>query len=209
MKEISNSQTYSDGEYTFRNFTQLGEEEKKMIWEWRNHPAIRQWMADQGEIPLENHLRFIESLKDRKDRAYWLVEKNGEAVGVADFVKIDYRKGEGEPGYYLSPANLNSGLGLEFNYHFRHLLFHTFEVDKFKGYILIGNERAFLMSLFFGLWPFKIYSQNGKEYIMLKGSREDFDKVNPAHLTKDFVRHLRANKKVDWTQIKSSLQSND
>ena len=46
------------------NFINLNLEQKKMILEWRNNPDIKIWMYNQDEIKLENHLSFIENLKN-------------------------------------------------------------------------------------------------------------------------------------------------
>ena len=57
------------------NFIDLKLEEKEMILKWRNHPDIRKWMYNQDEIKFEEHLNFIDSLKLRKDKLYFLVKK--------------------------------------------------------------------------------------------------------------------------------------
>ena len=57
------------------NFIDLELKEKEMILEWRNHPDIRKWMYNQDEIKFEEHLNFIDSLKLRKDKLYFLVKK--------------------------------------------------------------------------------------------------------------------------------------
>ena len=67
------------------NFIDLSLEEKIMVLGWRNHPEIRKWMYNQDEIKLEEHLNFIDSLKLRKDKLYFLVKKEDEFIGVIDF----------------------------------------------------------------------------------------------------------------------------
>ena len=43
------------------NFTDLSNDEKKIILEWRNNPNIKKWMYTQSDITLESHLNFIDS----------------------------------------------------------------------------------------------------------------------------------------------------
>ena len=62
------------------NFIDLKLEEKEMILKWRNHPDIRKWMYNQDEIKLEEHLNFIDSLKLRKDKLYFLVKKEDDFI---------------------------------------------------------------------------------------------------------------------------------
>lgn len=70
------------------NFTDLSLEEKKMVLKWRNHLSVRKWMYTQEEIPLENHLKFIESLNQSNNKLYFLVKKDDNYLGVIDFTNI-------------------------------------------------------------------------------------------------------------------------
>ena len=74
------------------NFIDLKLEEKEMILKWRNHPDIRKWMYNQDEIKFEEHLSFIDSLKSRKDKLYFLVKKEDEFIGVIDFFGLDKKE---------------------------------------------------------------------------------------------------------------------
>lgn len=92
MVQIDIRETYSFGEYSFKNYTMLTEAEKKQMLEWRNHETIRKNMYNTQLIPLENHLAFIESLSSRKDRYYWMVCENGKPVGSLNIVDVDTDK---------------------------------------------------------------------------------------------------------------------
>jgi len=70
------------------DFTDLSLEEKKMVLAWRNDKRVRRWMFDKEEITLSAHLAYIESLKNKRDKRYFLVKRSGEAIGVVDFVDI-------------------------------------------------------------------------------------------------------------------------
>ena len=70
------------------NFIDLELEEKEMILKWRNHTDIRKWMYNQDEITLDEHLSFIDSLKSRKDKLYFLLKKEDEFIGVIDFTQL-------------------------------------------------------------------------------------------------------------------------
>ena len=70
------------------NFIDLTLEEKKMILQWRNHNNIKCWMYTQDIILLENHLNFIELLKQADDKLYFVIRKDKQYVGVIDFTQI-------------------------------------------------------------------------------------------------------------------------
>ena len=71
------------------NFTDLSNDEKKIILEWRNNPNIKKWMYTQSDITLESHLNFIDSLNNSKDKLYFLVKKEDENIGVIYFTQIE------------------------------------------------------------------------------------------------------------------------
>ena len=52
------------GGTTLLNFINLSLDERKMILEWRNSPNIKKYMYTQDNISLENHLKFINTLKN-------------------------------------------------------------------------------------------------------------------------------------------------
>ncbi len=85
------------------NFTLLSLEEKKMVLKWRNNPNIKRWMYDKNNISLKNHLNYIEFLKTKKDRIYFLVKEEENSVGVIDFTSIDYLTKSAEIGLYSNP----------------------------------------------------------------------------------------------------------
>lgn len=86
------------------NFIDLSLDERKMVLEWRNHPNIRKWMFTQGVISLDDHLSYIESLNEKKDRAYFLVQKASQPIGVMDFTNIDFEEKRAEFGIYSNPT---------------------------------------------------------------------------------------------------------
>ncbi len=85
------------------NFIDLSLEDKKMVLEWRNHPTIRKWMLTKEEIPLENHLSYIDSLKTKSDRVYFLVKEQDKPIGVIDFTDIDLIQSKASIGIYAKP----------------------------------------------------------------------------------------------------------
>ena len=83
------------------NFINLEYDEKVMILNWRNHPKIKSVMHNNLDILLDDHLNFIESLKKRDDKKYFLVKENALNIGVIDFINIT--KYEAELGIYSNP----------------------------------------------------------------------------------------------------------
>lgn len=148
---IDKKQVYSVGNYTFHNFITLSDDMVLKIWEWRNSPEIRKYMYTKDIIPLENHLRYVKSLENRDDVAYWLVCKDGEPIGVTSLTDIDMSSSTAELGYYMIPTKLNSGLGLEFAYYNMQFVFcSTIACEYLHGGIHRTNINALTLDSYLG-----------------------------------------------------------
>lgn len=205
MNVIDKHTIFRLGDYSYKNFVELDEEEIRLVWSWRNDEQIRRWMTNKEEIPFENHLKFVESLNHREDKYYWLAYKNEQPVAVLDIIDVDFEKETTEPGYYLNPELLNSGEGLFFNYNFRSFLFHTLGFNSVTGNIKVGNERAFRMSTFFEVNPYGIAMFEDGEHLLMRGVREDFDKIPEKGLLRAFVKASK-NNEIDWEKLTAQLR---
>ncbi len=152
------------------NFIELSEEEKEMVLKWRNDSEIRKWMYNQEEIKLFEHLDFIENLKSRKDKLYFLVKKNNEFIGVIDFTQII----ENESlymGIYTNPETKGKGrilLSEIINYSF-----NVLKVKEIYSEVYLENNKAYEL---YKLYKFKDISNkyiNNKEVICMELKNEN------------------------------------
>lgn len=137
------------------NFTQLSLKDKKMVLEWRNSAEIRQWMLEQRPISLTEHLAYIEQLKEQKERLYFLVREDEEAVGVIDFTAIDYKNKSAEIGLYANPSLRGIGKIL-----MRSILeygFQTLHMKKLYARVFCSNEKAIKL---YKSFHFQTYKQD-------------------------------------------------
>lgn len=121
------------------NFTDLSLEEAKMVLEWRNHLNIRKWMYTQDEISLENHLNFINSLKNNSNKLYFLIKKENEFIGVIDFSDINIQSVE--MGIYANP-NLK-GFGKILLEIIKDYSFNVLKVKSIFSEVFYNNEKAY------------------------------------------------------------------
>ena len=129
-------------ELLFRNFTKTTLEERKLILSWRNSDRIRLKMVNQEIIPLENHLKFIEGLKDRTDCIYWLVYLDGTPIGVIS-------GGTNSGGLYIG-NQAYSGYGIAIIYYDVKNLFENIGITEKVFEVLKTNKRVYQMhNLFF------------------------------------------------------------
>ncbi|MFA6740693.1 MAG: UDP-4-amino-4,6-dideoxy-N-acetyl-beta-L-altrosamine N-acetyltransferase [Arcobacteraceae bacterium] len=153
------------------NFIDLKLEEKEMILKWRNHADIRKWMYNQDEIKLEEHLSFIDSLKSRKDKLYFLVKKKDEFIGVIDFTQL-VNKESVHMGIYSNP-NINGNgkilLNKIIDYSFNNL-----KVKRVFSEVFAENDKAYNL---YKKFNFKAISEkivNNKKVICMELNKDYF-----------------------------------
>lgn len=147
MIEIDKHKIYESHGYKFINFVDLTFEQKKMVLSWRNHDKVRSMMVNKDLIILDDHLKFIESLKDRNDSYYWLVkDPSGVEVGVLDLIHVDYDKNEGEIGFYLNQNLL--GAGVEFIIECNYFVYGILQLGNSLVTVNVNNTDILLINKF-------------------------------------------------------------
>ncbi len=196
--QIDKNIVYQVNNYTFTNFVNLDDELLRQICQWRNAPEIRKFMYNKEEIPLENHLNFVLSLKERDDVAYWLVRDGEEHIGVTNLTDISIEESSAELGYYMLPSKLNSGLGLEFAYNNLMFVFgNQIQCKSLHGAIHRSNINALVLDSYLGCEiQMSDLKDPEKEFISYKVSREKFlvEALGKNDMRK-FISYVRAYRK--------------
>lgn len=55
-------------DYTITNFINTIDIEKKLILDWRNDENVRKWMVNKNIISYNEHLNYINSLKNNNQK---------------------------------------------------------------------------------------------------------------------------------------------
>ena len=195
---IDKNRVYRVNDYTFANFIVLDERMITQIWEWRNDPKIREFMYNKEIIPLENHLRFVQSLIKRDDVAYWLVSKGNEPVGVTNLTDINIEKSSAELGYYMLPSKLNTGQGLDFAYNNLLFVFDTdINCNYLHGAIHRSNINALVLDSYLGCEiNIEQLMDINKEFISFTATKDKF-LANAAGKNdmRSFITYVKENRK--------------
>ena len=125
----------------YTKFQDLSLEEKKEVLNWRNHPEIRKYMYNKKIISFKEHLQFIESLKENKNKIYFKIED----LGVVNFL---IKNNLVEVGIHKNPNKKKVGtILIEF------ALKYAFEMLKAKKIVLFvyeNNKKAINLYKKFG-----------------------------------------------------------
>jgi len=131
-------------ELLFRNLIKTTIEERKLVLSWRNSDRIRLKMRNKDIISIENHLKFIEGLKNRDDCVFWLIYIDKIPIGVASDTDIDKKNKTCSGGMYIGNEEY-SGYGIPALYYgFK----NNFENNKIKENVydvLKTNKRVYQM----------------------------------------------------------------
>lgn len=151
--KVDKNIVYSLDNYVFESFLNLTEESKKMVHTWRNDTRIRRWMYNPQEIGYNAHLLFLDNLRLKDDKFYWLVYFKEVPVGVLSLINVDYLNNSAEIGFYYRPDKPNHSIfGIDYVHTMYSFAFHSLHLDLIKGGIWENNIDSLSISLFLGAY---------------------------------------------------------
>lgn len=197
MIQIDRQKIYESHGFKFKNFVCLTDEEIVMILRWRNHENVRRQMVNKEIITLENHLKFLEGLKERTDCYYWLVTDNkGVYLGVTDVIHINEKEDIGEIGYYLNQNEL--GRGFEFMIESLYFVFAQLKLGKNLVTVDVNNRdivlfNQYIRTTFEGIkeidgQPYYYSNQMKGDYIV--NHYDEFSLIDYAHFIRKSTRNI-------------------
>jgi len=134
--------------YTFTNFTDLNEYEINLVHKERNDLEVRVKMFDEKIIPIQEHLKFLDKLKNDNKKIFILVKRANLYIGVYSLVKIE--DGNAQGGFYLFKEAREKNLIIDFLYQTLTYIFNNFSITNINGYALKDNKAANRINIFFG-----------------------------------------------------------
>ncbi len=164
-------------EIKFENILKVNDEIKEKVRQWRNKEEIRKHMLNQHIITKEEHLNWIESLKNRNDWKFWVVFVDEIPIGSVYLQNMDFKNLTSEWGFYIGEDDYRGkGLG---KYILFKLLEFYFEEMKFEVLFtkVISNNIAALN--IYRKFKFKMindFLDNQRKVVLLKFTKKDWSK---------------------------------
>lgn len=123
-------------------FQQLERQQIQTILEWRNDDRVRRFMTNDTIISLEDHLRFVEELRDSEEALYFGVFTTDILTGVIYFTNLDREAQTAQWGYYRNPNITDVTLALRMIKAVEHYFFEVLDGRNLHCTIRESNERA-------------------------------------------------------------------
>ena len=129
----------------------LAADDKDRLLTWRNSPEVAAYMYTDHQIQADEHARWFAGIEGDARRAYWIIEMDGEPVGLANFYDIDRRNSRCAWAYYLAePTVRGRGIGGYVELLMIDRAFGEFGLNKLWCEVLESNRGVVRMHQRFG-----------------------------------------------------------
>ena len=145
-------------------------EDSERLLRWRNAPDVAAYMYTDHAIGEAEHARWFAGIAGDERRAYWIIEVDGEPVGLANLYDIDRRNGRCAWAYYLAePSTRGKGVGAYVEYLVIERVFGDFKLGKLWCEVLASNRAVLRMHQKFGFQE----EARLRRHVLKNGQMED------------------------------------
>lgn len=121
------------------------------VRQWRNLPDVARYMYTDHRIQEGEHARWFGEALDRPDRRYWIIELDGQPVGLANLIDISERHRRAAWAFYLAdPTVRGRGVGSFTEEFILREAFLELKLNKLCCEVLGSNEAVVAMHKKFG-----------------------------------------------------------
>lgn len=139
----------------------MAREDSARILAWRNLPEIRRWMYTDHVISPAEHERWFEGALIDQSRKYWVVEVDGQPVGLANLADIAPAYRRATWAYYLAEGSVRGkGIGAFVEFFVIEHVFGVLKLNKLWCEVLIENEAVWKMHEAFGFKREALFRQH-------------------------------------------------
>lgn len=166
----------------FKEYSSLSKNQSQEILDIRNLDYIRKNMITNEIISLQNHLKWIESLKTNLEKRYFAVICEDEVLGSCSWVKEENAFTWG----IFFKDGVNPIISSCCAYLFLEHCFFDEKIKELGSLVKKENNIALNFNKNFG---FKIYKED-EDYFYLKLEKEDWENNKNSRLIKSIKKYL-------------------
>lgn len=164
----------------------LAEADSARVLAWRNSPEVAAYMYTDHLIGPAEHDRWFAGALQAPDRRYWIIEMDGQPVGLANVARIDPTARRCEWAYYLGEASTRGrGVGAQVEYIVLRHVFEDLGLNKLWCEVLEENAAVWKLHESFGfrreaLFREHVFKSGRFQDVMGLGMlRRDWDAARP------------------------------
>ena len=135
--------------YTFKNFTDLTEQESNEVLNGRNDPEVRRWMTSDRVISAVEHRGFMRGLQGNTRIVYVRIERAGHFAGV--YSLNDLAAGSGLGGFWVTAYTRERLLPLNVVFQGMDYMFRALGIERIYGCQKQDNLSAIRLNALLGL----------------------------------------------------------
>ncbi len=155
----------------------------EMVRNWRNSKEVAKYMYTENEISSEQQANWFESIKDREDCIYWIIEYDGKKLGLASLTGINQTLQSCYWAFYLGDQSVRgAGIGSKIEYNVLSYVFEKLELNKLRCEVFVENDMVIKMHEKFGFRREAYYREH-----CIKGDKK-LDVVGLAILKRDWLQ---------------------
>lgn len=159
--------------YTFKNFTDLTEQESDEVLQGRNDPQVRRWMTSDMPIAPDDHQRFMSGLNSNGQAVYVRIERAGCFVGV--YSLNDLADGSALGGFWVTAYARDRLLSLNVVFQGMDYMFRTQGIDRIYGCQKQDNQSAIRLNALLGLYTSESMAACGEGMQQIEITRQQWE----------------------------------
>jgi UDP-4-amino-4,6-dideoxy-N-acetyl-beta-L-altrosamine N-acetyltransferase len=149
---------------------------------WRNAPHVAAYMYSDHLIGQAEHDRWFAQALAAPDRRYWIIERDGQGVGLANLTRIDLVNRKCDWAYYLGETSTRGqGIGAGVEYIVLQYVFGPLGLNKLCCEVFLDNEAVWKLHESFGFTREALF----RDHVLKDGAFRDV--VGLAILARDWA----------------------
>ncbi len=132
--------------------TPLTENDLELVRGWRNSEEVSKYMyTDDVITPEQQEKWYKNSVKNNESCKYWIIENNGQKIGLASINNIDLKNKKCSWAFYLGETNLKGGgIGSIVEYKVIEYVFNELKLNKLCCEVFDFNKPVLKLHKKFG-----------------------------------------------------------
>jgi len=179
-------------------FRKIKDEDLEMILNWRTMPEVSSYMYTDFEPSMERQRKWFKRINVDSTRLDWIINADGEDVGLVSLTNIDSINRRCDWGCYLGSPNVRGkGIGKSVELSLHAFVFETLGLNKFCCEVFVSNQKVISFHEKLG----SVVEGTRREQIHKNG--EFYDIVEMGLLRNDWERNLKGTFEYTAVRIES------